>query len=54
MLAVSGVGKREMGERSPTPPPNPKKGCRHLVLSSGVYTFGEEAEVIEKFSENLF
>ena len=58
MFAVSGVWKGEQGERSPAPAPapapKPKKGCRHLVLSSWVYTFGEEAEVLEKFSEKLF
>ena len=54
MSAVSGAGKGEQGERSPPPRPKLKKCCRNLVISSGDYTFGDEAEIIDKFSEKLF
>ena len=50
---ISGVGRGNRGNVVP-PPPESKKCCRKRCYLPEVYTFGEVAEIIEKFSEKLY
>ena len=53
MQIRSSVGRRGMPERSPPPPEIGKIVVEIWCYLPGVYTFGEEAEIPEIFSEKV-